>query len=83
MFGSDEILNRIREKPFRPFRIVASGRQHFDIYHPDLLLVGADELTIGHPHRGVAGIYGKTTRVALQHIVALEDLPLDRTSSTE
>jgi hypothetical protein len=73
MFGWDDILKRIREKPFRPFRIVASEGERFEIYHPDLVLVGSRDLTIGHPGPGPA-VYDDITRVALVHVVALEDL---------
>ena len=76
MFSSEDIVNRIRQQPFRPFRVIAGQGQRFDIFHPDLIVVGVDELTIGHPRRGVAGVFGRVTKVALQHIVALEDLPV-------
>jgi hypothetical protein len=75
MFGWDDILKRIREKPFRPFRIIASEGERFDIYHPDLVLVGNRDLMIGHPGPNPA-VYDGVTRVALLHVVALEDLPV-------
>jgi hypothetical protein len=74
MFGWDGILKRVKEKPFRPFRIIASEGERFDIYHPDLVLVGNRDLTIGHPGPNPSG-YDGVTRVALLHVVALEDLP--------
>jgi hypothetical protein len=75
MFGWDDILKRIRQKPFRPFRIIASEGQRFDIYHPDLVLVGHRDLAIGHPGPDNPAVYDGLTQVALVHVVALENLP--------
>ncbi len=73
MFRPDNILTRLHERPFRPLRIVVSEGQHFDIHHPDLVLVGERDVAIGFPGPGNPGVYSRLTRVALIHIVALED----------
>jgi hypothetical protein len=40
-----------RQDPFRPFRVkLADGRQ-FEVVHPELLLVGLDDVTIGFPRK--------------------------------
>ena len=81
MFGWDDILGRLKERPFRPVRIVASEGQRFDIFHPDLMLVGHRDLTIGFPGPDNPSVYDRVTRVALVHVVALEDLPAPSTSN--
>jgi hypothetical protein len=81
MFRPEDIQARLREKPFRPLRIIASEGQRFDIHHPDLVLVGQRDLIIGFPSPGNPGIYDRQTRVALVHIVALEELPLQPTQT--
>ena len=75
MFRYEDIQGRLREKPFRPFRIVASEGQQFDIKHPDLVFVGRHDLMIGFATPAHPTVYDRVTRVALVHIVALEDLP--------
>jgi hypothetical protein len=75
MFSAEEIQARLRVKPFRPLRIVVSEGVRFDIDHPDLVLVGRRDLTIGTPDPASPTIYDRVTRVALVHVVALEDLP--------
>jgi hypothetical protein len=75
MFTAEEIQARLREKPFRPLRIVASEGLRFDIDHPDLVFVGRRDLMIGSPDPASPTIYDRVTRVALVHVVALEDLP--------
>jgi hypothetical protein len=56
-------------------RIIASEGVHFDIRHPDLVLVGRRDITIGTPDAATPTVYDKQFRVALVHVVALEDLP--------
>lgn len=75
MFSAEDIQARLREKPFRPLRLLASEGQRFDILHPDLVLVGRHDLTIGFAAPDSPTIYDKVMRVALVHVVALEDLP--------
>ena len=75
MYSAEDIQTRLRERPFRPLRIVASEGLRFDIHHPDLILVGRHDLMIGHPDPVTPTVYDKVTRLALVHLVALEDLP--------
>lgn len=75
MFTAEEIQGRLRQKPFQPLRIVAREGRRFDIHHPDLVLVGRRDLTIGRPDSKTPSIYAGVSRVALVHVVALEDLP--------
>jgi hypothetical protein len=75
MFSPEEIQARLREKPFRPLRIVASEGLRFDIKHPDLVFVGRRDLMIGTPDPDTPSLYDRITRLALVHVVAIEDLP--------
>jgi hypothetical protein len=75
MFSAEDIHGGLKEKPFRPVRIVASEGLHYDIYHPDLVLVGRRDLTIGYPGADNPTIYDQVVRVALVHVVAMEDIP--------
>jgi hypothetical protein len=76
MFNAEEIQARLRQQPFRPLRIIVSEGMRFDIQHPDLVLVGRRDLTIGMADPRNPSIYDRVVRVALVHIVALEDLPV-------
>jgi hypothetical protein len=76
MFTYQDIQSRLHETPFRPFRIVVSEGQHFDIRHPDLVLVGVRDLMIGFPGPDAPTAYDRVTRAALLHVVSLEELPI-------
>jgi hypothetical protein len=75
MFRPQEIQARLRERPFRPIRLVVSEGLRYDINHPELLLVGQRDLIIGHPSPEDPKVYDRITRVAMVHLVGIEDLP--------
>ncbi len=75
MFRPEDIQARLRQQPFRPLRMVASEGMRYDIYHPDLVLVGQRDITIGIPSAENPAIYDRMIRVAMVHVVGLEDLP--------
>ena len=74
MFRPKFINERLKSQPFRPLRVVASEGLHYDIYHPDMIMVGERDITIGISRRR-GTIYDRQIRVAIMHIVGLEDLP--------
>jgi hypothetical protein len=82
MFTAEQIWERLRQQPFRPFRIIASEGLRFNIEHPELLHVGRRDLIIGLPDADNPAIYDDIMRVALAHVVALEDLPATKSSAT-
>jgi hypothetical protein len=76
MYTAEDIQARLREKPFRPLRIIASEGLKYDVRHPDLVFVGRRDLMIGFPDPNNPSVYDRVTRVALVHVVALEEIPL-------
>lgn len=74
MFRAEDIQACLHETPFRPLRIIAREGLRYAIRHPDLVFVGRHDLMIGIPGPDNPSIYDRVTRVALVHIVALEDL---------
>lgn len=81
MYTAEQIQARLRDKPFQPLRIIASEGLRFDIYHPDLVFVGIRDIMVGSPSDANPTVYDKVTRVALVHVVGLEDLPFKTASS--
>jgi len=75
MFRAEDIQARLREQPFRPFRFVASEGLRYEIQHPDLVFVGSRDLMIGYATPERPTVYDRVVRVALVHIVGLEDIP--------
>lgn len=74
-FTADDVQSRLRQQPFIPVRIVTTPGQTYDIYHPDLVLVGRRFLIIGIPSSDNPSQAEQVTRVALVHVAELRDLP--------
>lgn len=75
MFNAEVIKARLNEKPFRPLRIIVSEGLSYEINHPDLVWVGWSDLQIGFASPEHPTIYDRIIRVAMGHVVGLEDLP--------
>ncbi len=75
MFRAEDIQARLREQLFRPVRLIVSEGLRYDIHHPDLVLVGQRDLTIGFASPERPTVYDRVVRIALVHLVGLEDLP--------
>jgi hypothetical protein len=76
VFRAEEIQARLKQQPLQPLRIIASEGLSYDITHPDLVLVGQRDLAIGLPRHPGSTLYDRLIRVALVHIVGMEDLPV-------
>lgn len=75
MFSPADIRNRLTEQPFKPFRIVTASGESYEVMHPDLLLVGTNDVVVGFPGEDDPAIYSNVSRVALMHVTAMEDIP--------
>jgi len=82
-FRPENVKDRLREQPFRPLRVVTSTDQTYDIYHPDMVMVGLRFLLIGTPSDDNPAFPDLFTRVALMHVTELRDLPALATASGE
>lgn len=74
MLTAEEIRARAQRTPFTPFRIVTSSGRMYDVTHPNLILVGRREVTIGRPGPHNPAYYEGQDRVSVLHITALEDI---------
>ena len=83
MFTARSIRDRVRQQPFRPFRLLTSAGEAFNVLHPDLVMIGRRELVIGIPKAKDADYFDRVARVALLHVAAIEDLPRKRNEKTE
>ncbi len=83
IFTPDDILTRLRERPFSPVRIVTTTGQTYDVPHPDLVFVARRFLIIGTPSSDHPTLADAVTRVALVHVTELRDLPTPAAPPTD
>jgi hypothetical protein len=76
MFTIEEIDARLRATPFVPLRIMTSAGEAYEITQPELVVLGERFMIIGivsskHPRAA-----GQFSRVAFDHITAMDDFPV-------
>jgi len=76
MFSENEILARIRERPFKPVRFVTTTGQTYDVYHPDFIMIGRREMMIGTASAANPAAFEQVTRVSLLQVTEMRDLPV-------
>ena len=70
------ILQALRKRPFKPFRIQVSDGTTYDVRHPELVMVGKGEVMIGIPESGDADpVFDRVETVSLGHVVKLLPAP--------
>jgi hypothetical protein len=70
----EDLLDRLRERPFRPFRLVLTEGTAYEVRHPELFLLGKRSAVIGLTPDPEQVVYDRTAMVDLFHIVRLEPL---------
>lgn len=76
MFSPESIRNRVNQRPFIPVRFTRSSGETIDVYHPDLIMVGIRDVTVGINQNSHRPFYTDVTRLAIMHITAMTDLPV-------
>ncbi len=71
MLRPEEIRDLARRQPFRPFRIHLSDQTHFDVIHPEMIMVGVRSVTVGIPGRR-PGIAARTLTLDLSRITRID-----------
>jgi len=61
--------------PFRPFRLLTTSGQTYDIRHREAFILTPTFMTVGLLEGPVPGMYERTVIVDLFHIESVEPLP--------
>jgi hypothetical protein len=76
MFTAHDIQEKVRRQPFRPLRIVSTSGPTYDIHHPDLIMVGKREVTVGIGAADEPGFYDRQSWIAILHVADIIELPV-------
>jgi hypothetical protein len=75
MIRPEDLLQRLRQRPFQPFRVVLTDGRAFEIHYPDLNIVGQTWFDIGIPMPNQADPFGeRAVTVPLDWIARVEEL---------
>jgi hypothetical protein len=75
----EDLLELLRTRPFKPFRIFATDGRTYDVRHPDQALVLRSRVILPLPSG--AGVAEGSEHLALVHIVRAEELPQEPAST--
>jgi hypothetical protein len=75
MLTSDDVRNRVRRQPFVPIRTRTSAGESYDVFHPDLIMIGRRALIVGTASADDPATFEQTAQVSMLHVTAIEDLP--------
>ncbi len=75
MINSNDIQQKLDERPFVPFRVIMSSGQFYDIKHPDLVLIGKRHLFVGTASDDNPKMFDRSSLLSILHVAALEALP--------
>ena len=70
----NDLLARVRARPFVPFRLVVSEGGSYEIRHPDMIMVARRSVVVGLPAPDDESIADTTHLIALIHVVRVEPL---------
>jgi len=80
---SATIWNRIRQQPFKPFRLNSSDGKHYDILHPEMIYVSKNSVVVAIYDRGEKpgeSLPSRDVYISPLHVASAEDLPAPRRS---
>jgi hypothetical protein len=68
-----DVREFVGRKPFQPFRMTLTDGRQYDVYHPELAMVGRTTVAIGVQElREAEMIYDRLVTVSLLHIMEIE-----------
>ncbi len=71
----EDLQDVLRQRPFRPFRLVVSSGSAFEVRHPELCLPGRRSVFVGVPAPGeVEPVYDRFAILDLAHVTHVEPL---------
>ena len=68
----NDLLKRVKQRPFAPFRLVLTEGAPHDVRHPEQIMVARDSAVIGLEGKADQDFYETTVLVELFQVVRLE-----------
>ena len=69
-----DLMNVLRARPFRPFRLVMSDGTVYEVRHPEIVIVARSTAVIGDPAPDSPEMAERYDIIGLAHIVRIDFL---------
>ncbi len=70
-----DLLEFLRRRPFRPFRLHVTDGSTYEVRHPELCMPGARSVVVGLQAPGIADpVYERAVHIDLVHVTRLEPI---------
>ena len=69
-----KINSLLRRKPFLPFRVHVTGGVYYDVFEPEMAMIGMSVLFLGQRRNIASEYFDEPVLVALRHITRLEPI---------
>jgi hypothetical protein len=79
---AEEIRKELRNQPFRPLRIYLSDGKTYDVKHPEMAFLTRSSIHVGIESKLGSGVADDYDLVSLLHVVRIELLNNQPTSSS-
>jgi len=81
--SADDLLPRIRQRPFLPFIVVTTDGTRYEIRHSEMLMPGRRTVTIGLPDDPALPVYDRQVIFSMLHLQRLERMHIQPPSTTD
>jgi hypothetical protein len=69
---SEDLEKKLRNRPFRPFRLYLTDGSAYDVRHPELMMLGRRMAVVGLASDPAETIFDRSVDIDLFHIVRTE-----------
>jgi hypothetical protein len=70
-----DIRDEMRGQPFVPKRIFVSDGSEYDVYHPDMCMIGLASIVVGIVTKPDSPFFDRAVRIDCRHVTRILPLP--------
>lgn len=71
---AEDVQKRVRQRPFKPFRLFHTDGTEYVVRHPEMVLLGRRALVLGLTSDPTQEFYDRSVDIDLFHIVRMEEV---------
>lgn len=72
MAAPEDVQRRLQKRPFQPFVLHLTDGSHYEVRHPEMLLLGRRSMILGLASEPEQTVYERAIDIDLLHVVRME-----------